>query len=81
MRSFSMRGMIEYWEKAVSPSMTSVTTMPTTMLGRKTRVRHANGEEHDDQASGEESLMMQNVEAFGDDGAGGVSVRDSAEGS
>jgi hypothetical protein len=41
----------------------------------------ADGEESKDDAARDEAFVVENVEAFGDDGAGDVGVRDSAEGS
>jgi len=39
----------------------------------------ADSKQKDDDGGGDESFMMQDVEAFGDDGAGGVRVGDGAE--
>ena len=73
--------MIEYCEKAVQSEHDEGDDDAHDDAGTKDARGHANGKEHDDQAPGEEPLMMQNVETFGDDGAGGVSVSDGAEGS
>jgi hypothetical protein len=39
----------------------------------------ADGEENDQNAAGDKAFVMEDVEAFGDDGAGGVGVGDGAE--